>query len=276
VHAGSATRRSRSIHRKPQPAFTLIELLVVIAVIAALAAILFPVFAQARAKARQAACFSNLRQIGGALTMYVQDYDERLPDCCSFGRAWTRAYDGSLLTGPCAQAGINAGTPTHTFLVPEQMPPRYLQEFLQPYVKNATIWFCPSVGQDAFFRGDRTLPTFGYNGTTYRWIWLANSSVGAAPPEVRQQKAITVSNLPLAAILRPAEAPLVWDLPDLNVLKMPCEGIQVRPPHTTGLNVIYADTHAKFSAFEGRASPQDDACLENWWENHSWRGFYME
>ena len=66
--------------RRPtcSPAFTLIELLVVLAIISLLAAILFPVFAQARAKARQAACLSNLHQIGLALSLYQDDNDERL------------------------------------------------------------------------------------------------------------------------------------------------------------------------------------------------------
>jgi prepilin-type N-terminal cleavage/methylation domain-containing protein len=59
--------------------FTLIELLVMIAIIAILAAILFPVFAQAREKARQASCLSNARQIANGIQMYVQDYDETMP-----------------------------------------------------------------------------------------------------------------------------------------------------------------------------------------------------
>jgi prepilin-type N-terminal cleavage/methylation domain-containing protein len=77
--------------------FTLIELLVVIAIIAILAAILFPVFAQAREKARQAACLSNSKQIGMAMLMYAQDYDEQFPsghfnpytpNAADYGKGW--------------------------------------------------------------------------------------------------------------------------------------------------------------------------------------------
>src|SRR6266511_5057775 len=82
-----------------QKGFTLIELLVVIAVIAILAALLFPVFAQAREKARQAACFSNLKQIGLALNLYLQDYDEHLPSCCGVARANTWGFRGGDFTG---------------------------------------------------------------------------------------------------------------------------------------------------------------------------------
>src|SRR3954470_2379983 len=65
--------------RRRNQGFTLIELLVVIAIIAILAAILFPVFAQAREKARQTSCTSNLKQLGTGLMMYAQDYDEMMP-----------------------------------------------------------------------------------------------------------------------------------------------------------------------------------------------------
>src|SRR5579871_6673015 len=78
-----------SKHTRPGRGFTLIELLVVIAIIAILASILFPVFAQAREKARGASCVSNLRQITAATLMYSQDYDE------TFGAAsWWCQGDG--------------------------------------------------------------------------------------------------------------------------------------------------------------------------------------
>src|SRR5687768_14150296 len=93
-----------------RPAFTLIELLVVIAIIAILAAILFPVFAQAREKARQSACLSNCKQIGLAVMMYAEDYDQSYP-----------MY-------------------THH---PKHAPMWY--EMVQPYVKNRDVFVCPSV-----------------------------------------------------------------------------------------------------------------------------------
>src|SRR2546425_11510499 len=74
--------------------FTLIELLVVIAIVAILAAFLFPVFAQARDKARAASCLSNLKQIGSAWMMYTQDYDELFPVSKPGGDAnWGRCVD---------------------------------------------------------------------------------------------------------------------------------------------------------------------------------------
>jgi prepilin-type N-terminal cleavage/methylation domain-containing protein/prepilin-type processing-associated H-X9-DG protein len=80
----------------PRRGFTLIELLVVIAIIAILAAILFPVFAKAREKARQNTCMNNLRQIGVGIMMFVQDHDEKMPEA----KTWTSELNGSYgLTG---------------------------------------------------------------------------------------------------------------------------------------------------------------------------------
>src|SRR5579862_5455882 len=112
---------------KQRTGFTLIELLVVIAVIAILAAILFPVFAQAREKARQASCMSNLRQIGMAFDMYVQDYDELLPD--------RRDLKLSLPGGwkPWTTWPTSDPRAAWALLV------------MEPYTKNDQIWTCPSV-----------------------------------------------------------------------------------------------------------------------------------
>src|SRR5439155_11257537 len=105
------SRRRKETGMARAMGFTLIELLVVTAIIAILAALLFPVFAQARDKARQATCLSNLKQVGSALYIYTQDYDERMPYCYGFGRAWvwvgwvTRFFDGAPQT-VWAQEGI--------------------------------------------------------------------------------------------------------------------------------------------------------------------------
>ena len=150
--------------------FTLIELLVVIAIIAILAAILFPVFARAREKARQASCQSNHKQIALAAIMYCSDYDEKpIPMWCygigSLGVPWGRLWW------------------THQ---------------IQPYMKNRQALVCPSIGWDAFHypRPDGTLHSgepgchrgrtgVGYNwhdytgvrGDSGAWLWLKDAKV---------------------------------------------------------------------------------------------------
>ncbi|MCC6446988.1 MAG: DUF1559 domain-containing protein [Armatimonadetes bacterium] len=102
--------------------FTLIELLVVIAIIAILAAILFPVFAQAREKARAISCLSNTKELGNAIMMYVQDYDEKYP--------WY--YNGNHDAALAAQGDTNSWFNAMWF------------GMIQPYVKNWSIFICPS------------------------------------------------------------------------------------------------------------------------------------
>src|SRR5947208_11980856 len=110
-----------------QSAFTLIELLTVIAIIAVLAALLFPVFATARGKAREITCVSNLRQIGMAIKMYTQDYDEFYP--------W--AVDPTDKYTP----QIWGGYPAFQAQIPF-MP--MMHEALQTYIKSPNLFACPA------------------------------------------------------------------------------------------------------------------------------------
>jgi general secretion pathway protein G len=107
--------------------FTLIELLVVIAIIAVLAGILFPVFASARGKARSTRCVANLKQIGNALSMYMDDYDGFYP--------WGVDPADHYLPQ------IWNGFPIWKSWIP-YMP--FLHVTLQPYMKSAEIWHCAS------------------------------------------------------------------------------------------------------------------------------------
>lgn len=116
--------------------FTLIELLVVIAIIAVLAAILFPVFAQARDKARQASCLSNVRQISLGQSMYAQDNDGYF---CGSNFNWEVNRDNvpDLFIGEPGQEGWDLAYYGRRFY-------RGQVKALDPYTKNRQIWRCPS------------------------------------------------------------------------------------------------------------------------------------
>ena len=216
-------------------AFTLIELLVMIAIIAILAAILFPVFAQARAKARQTACLSNMKQMGTAMMMYAQDYDEGLP-----------AWNWGLITA--------AAFPTW------DTPPFYWDNVLLPYVKSGNpglndrggVWKCPSVPYA------NTIRSYGYsqvlmregwetnsNGTAYRFPSLPLIDASAqtifvgdggafgrmAPPwwfQSYTNRGGTATVLPGS----PSTTNNNWEWPDR---------------HSNGANYVFCDGHAKWS-----------------------------
>ena len=119
--------------------FTLIELLVVIAIIAILAAILFPVFAQARENGRKSNCISNVRQLALATIMYTQDYDGTLYPCN--GRGWP-APCNPRCNEACCQAGNIYTNPA--FVADPERTVIGLREVHQPYMKNTKIFGCPS------------------------------------------------------------------------------------------------------------------------------------
>ena len=124
--------------------FTLIELLVVIAIIAILAAILFPVFAKAREKARQASCQSNLKQIVLSLKQYTTDYDETYPIASDGFPNGLQAINGQA---PCCR---RAWTPNKNATTPGPVQTGYVHTRLEPYIKNTQIWICPSMGSASF------------------------------------------------------------------------------------------------------------------------------
>ncbi len=138
-----------------QRGFTLIELLVVIAIIAILAAILFPVFAQAREKARQTQCVNNMKQIALGVLQYVQDYDERFP---------FSIYLSAQNNQPCIFTLFNA---------------------MYPYIKNVDIVLCPSDRQAFDVTGSFgqfgipvcTIPGFRYSGYIFNWCVFENGNV---------------------------------------------------------------------------------------------------
>ncbi len=205
--------------------FTLIELLVVIAIISILAAILFPVFARARENARRTSCLSNIKQMGLGMMQYMQDYDDVYP----------MHYNGT-----------------------ERWP-----QIMNPYVKSNQLYQCPSRDAGFEYKGDYTSAgTIGY-GMNY---WLNSFYYPSS----------TDKGIRMAAIQRPTET--VW-IAEINGIPRGSDpgvvnehqsypsyygkfanptsttyGMSVTPEtkgrlttrHLDGLNVLWADGHAKW------------------------------
>jgi prepilin-type N-terminal cleavage/methylation domain-containing protein/prepilin-type processing-associated H-X9-DG protein len=151
--------------------FTLIELLVVIAIIAILAAILFPVFAQAREKARSASCLSNMKQIGLGMYMYTEDYDETLPTAF----ANINCINGGNLCSPGGSGPIP------------------FDAQIDPYIKNQQIWACPSDASpdnwtddqapvwDGHYLGKHIRRSYGYVGNVHTQEYYNNTGNNPDP-----------------------------------------------------------------------------------------------
>jgi prepilin-type N-terminal cleavage/methylation domain-containing protein/prepilin-type processing-associated H-X9-DG protein len=204
--------------------FTLIELLVVIAIIAILAAILFPVFARARAKAQQNTCLSNVKQLMLGCMMYFSDYDQK------------------TFTYGAIQNGSMAGSPGEGIAAPYAV---------YPYVKNAQIYLCPinltnlgannvpPVGPDWSYIWNQAITSFSYNSSIDKCTYPGEMwAFGERSIGERQTSIATV---------RP-----------------PCDAYntngRIGKPHNEGLNVAFLDGHVKWLSYNNRLWDGDGTC----------------
>lgn len=233
---------NRTAHKS---AFTLIELLVVIAIIAILAAILFPVFAQAREKARQTSCLSNMKQIGTGIYMYVQDYDESYP-----------RSDIQLPVGTPSPVNPNA-----TGAFAGRVNHYKWQAWIMPYTKNNQIFVCPSRTRDKL--------AWDINGEIKNGYALNLSITGAF--NMPNDDRVPFVGGTIAGIQTPADTFIVQELwnqvtynyrlnsgtgsilypaalrEDWTAYLKPNGQVDKRStPHSDGFNLAYCDGHAKW------------------------------
>lgn len=220
-----------------QRAFTLIELLVVIAIIAILAAILFPVFAQARDKARHTACLSNTRQMGMAVYMYVMDYEDSLP---SVAMMWQ-----------------GVGT-----------PPSWI-ELIQPYSKSRLLNRCPSDHGPGWQETPARMTSYGFNAYldpfhppygNHMAPRPFNLAGVVAPAQCIFSAELGDRNTKTNAVIKADHfMPMYWGTParvtDMMMNDRTWDSAKQEPTtlairrHNNGSNYVFIDGHAKWHAF---------------------------
>jgi len=220
------------MNRKFRIGFTLIELLVVIAIIAILAAILFPVFAQAREKARSITCISNVRQIGLGFVQYNQDYDE--------------------MTLNISKAKTSIGLDGQPYVQAWYM-------LLQPYTKSQAMFLCPD-RSDSFTVGNTdpggALDCWDDFNTTGKCIGygyddgiLSDGGLGLVGPQIKDANNKTLRpGRSIASIVSPASMVAFGDTYDA-------------PGYSVALDNIYSTQLANFSSKSLRHNQMENFCF---------------
>ncbi len=205
------------------PGFTLIELLVVIAIIAILAAILFPVFAKAREKARQTSCLSNLKQLSLAMLMYTQDYDETWPIGDYWDAGWVNEWGWDYHLDYSTGA-VDLG-------------------LIGPYTKNGQIQGCPSAtGLNGY---GRPCTGYGYNVSYIGGLFWPGFLVRPSSGLAAMQKPSETMLLADSAIWTNSPPGVIGN----NFIEAPGDFLYISPTvhfrHNGTANVAFADGHAK-------------------------------
>lgn len=227
--------------------FTLIELLVVIAIIAVLAAILFPVFARAREQARATSCLANMKEIGTALMMYMQDSEDYFP------APYTEA--GAAVGDPFGEIYNGHAAPSSQAFV-DYSKACSIRAQLEPYTKNGGIWKCPSDSAVATnYAINKRFSSYHYK------FYVTLGTMAAQPYPTLAGKVWAMNEWP-----KPAQFWVFNELLPFHDLRNETLGWTTTNPGNTGwamsskMNFTFADGHAK-------AFPVDKALLRATWGN---------